>query len=146
MHEHGYRSESRWSLTEKWPTGFWGGSWKSAHGRPRVHSHQHRRDLTQGGRGNQLAVPGEGNSRQSGGRHHSGNDRQSKTGDGRAGGPTVKGEVAIMIIKTFIACVVWLALIIGAAYAVTGMNDDAVAEQFGTVGGVGLVAGKRKQA
>jgi len=59
-----------------------------------------------------------------------------------------------MIIKTFIACVVWLALIIGAAYAVTGMNDDAVAEQFGTVGGVGLVgivvigvvAGKRKQA
>jgi len=50
-----------------------------------------------------------------------------------------------LIIKTFIACVVWVALIIGAGYAVTGMNNDAVDEQFGTVAGLGL-AGKRKQA
>jgi len=59
-----------------------------------------------------------------------------------------------MIIKTFIACVVWVALMIGADYAVTGMSNDAVDEQFGTVAGLGLagivviavVAGKRKQA
>ena len=41
--------------------------------------------------------------------------------------------------KTIVVCAfLWVALVMGADYALTGMNNDAVDEQFGTVAGLGF--------
>ena len=42
--------------------------------------------------------------------------------------------------KTFIFCVVWVVVVLGIDYLITGMNDAAVDKFFGVITGAGLVA------
>ena len=44
-----------------------------------------------------------------------------------------------MIIKTLIACVVWIGLVLGADYLVTKLENDAIDAKFGMLAGSGAV-------
>ncbi len=45
-----------------------------------------------------------------------------------------------MLVKTVVACFVWLALTVGAVYLMTGMTNDALDEKVGQVAGIGVGA------